>query len=429
MQPSSHFISDASWNRLKDLVNGLLLGFRYMYRTLKKKVFNHQSIKCNEGEIQFFCVFNKQYGIATSKNLNQNLRAKAGARVWLTLQWTIWDHCDLVLFLFHSWQLNMILGVSKICGFLATCSMFDTKGKILAFCLFELFLAVKSWFSKEQPGYHSLKSHGKASSLCGVTCGYSHRWRLHLDHILIYSTFPEGTVLISKSIGSFASQGWSRSDPVTVPSVQIWAAVLQRALVAWVLNIRQLHPLGINASLLKAQPSSHPTSPAFSEQQQRTLQHPGRMWKMDGLVVLQHDFPRGLLSVLGACGCAAVQHSRNLVLHGGCSWQYCRKDYTVIDLPPSPALFPSSKAKFAFARLNNCYFLLSIKIKAIYKFREGERERLVSFDHACVTYTVNFVVLCQFLSDTGQDNCRGNSRWKLNCSMKWFWFSVVDEVV
>lgn len=140
-----------------------------------------------------------------------------------------------------------------------------------------------------------------------------------MDHILIYSTFPGGTLLISKSIGSFASQGRSRSDPVTVPSMQIWAAVLQRALVAWVLKIRHLHPPGISSSPLKAQPSSHPTSSALSEQQQWALQHPGRMQGMGGLAVLQDDFPRGLLSVLGVCGCAAIQHSRNLVLHWGCS--------------------------------------------------------------------------------------------------------------
>lgn len=40
-----------------------------------------------------------------------------------------------------------------------------------------------------------------------MTCGKSHRWRLHLYHIfLIYSAFPGGSVLISECIGSSASQ-------------------------------------------------------------------------------------------------------------------------------------------------------------------------------------------------------------------------------
>lgn len=61
-----------------DLVNGLL-GFIYMYRTLKKNVFNHQSIKYNKGGIQFCDVFIKQDGkIPTSKNLKQSKAASKG---------------------------------------------------------------------------------------------------------------------------------------------------------------------------------------------------------------------------------------------------------------------------------------------------------------------------------------------------------------
>lgn len=73
--------------------------------------------------------------------------------------------------------------------------------------LSEMFLAMRSLLSWEQPGGYSLKSHGKTSNFCQVTCGKSHRRRLHLYHIfLIYSAFPGGSVLISECIGSFASQ-------------------------------------------------------------------------------------------------------------------------------------------------------------------------------------------------------------------------------
>lgn len=61
-----------------DLVNGLL-GFIYMYRTLKKNVFNHQSIKYNKGGIQSCDVFIKQDGkIPTSQNLKQSKAASKG---------------------------------------------------------------------------------------------------------------------------------------------------------------------------------------------------------------------------------------------------------------------------------------------------------------------------------------------------------------
>lgn len=86
-----------------DLVNGLL-GFIYMYRTLKKNVFNHQSIKYNKEEYNSAtCLLSKMAKSLLPKiSNNQKLQAKAATHVWLKLQWTIRDHCDLVLFLFHS---------------------------------------------------------------------------------------------------------------------------------------------------------------------------------------------------------------------------------------------------------------------------------------------------------------------------------------
>lgn len=70
-------------------------------------------------------------------------------------------------------------------------------------------------------------SHGKTWIICGVGCGQSQMWRIHLYHIFSISvSFPEVSVLISKCLGRLVSQGWRSSDVVTVASMWRGTAVL-----------------------------------------------------------------------------------------------------------------------------------------------------------------------------------------------------------
>lgn len=214
-----------------------------------------------------------------------------------------------------------------------------------------------------------------------MTCGKSHRWRLHLYHIfLIYSAFPGGSVLISECIGSSASQA---RGGVTL------SLCLQCELqISIMLLMGPGLPRSVKSGLLKSVSdrchsvvrgldlhlSLHQL--LFAGQQQiSALKHPWWMQRMGRWLGCAPGCQpqRSYLSAWGMWTSSST--AGPWFFTGAWSWPYFRKDYPIINLSPSPALFPPSKAKLAFARLNNRYVLLSIKIKPLCKFGEGERER------------------------------------------------------
>lgn len=127
--------------------------------------FNHQSTHCSKGGIHFSYVFIKRDSkISISKNLKQSKSVCKGSSPYSFLGWSFCGlyETSVIWFYFCSVAESQIrfYGFGKLVG-----------SWLLLFCLTpkeisEMFLAMRSLLSWEQPGGYSLKLHGKTSNFC-----------------------------------------------------------------------------------------------------------------------------------------------------------------------------------------------------------------------------------------------------------------------